>query len=171
MIEFLVALILSLPVPLRGIPDMVGLATHYGPPAFCRGDTMANGEPLDLWGRTVAVDDSMKHLLNSEVYMLTECGQIYEVRVTDTGYLDEHCLLYRWGTKRVADWKVARYWCTQLPQTEGTPVLGFPILEEETEWEGEEYPLILDLPIGFRESIPCQKGETMKVAVWLKEER
>jgi hypothetical protein len=132
---------------------------------------MANGEPLDLWGRTAAVDDSMKHLLGQDVYMLTECGQIYKVRVTDTGHLDEGCLLYRWGVQRAADWNVARYWCTKLPKTEGIPVLGSPILEEEMEWEGDEYPLILDLPAHFRESIPCQEGETMKVAVWLKEER
>lgn len=168
MISFLVSLLLALEVPLRGMPDMVGLATHYGPPAFCQGDTMANGEPLDLDAHTAAVDDSMKHLLNSEILMLTECGQIYKVRITDTGYLDEHCLLWRWGAKRVGNWDVARYWCTKLPKTEGSPVLVSSILEERVEWEGDEYPLILDLPIHFRKSIPCQKGETMKVAVWIK---
>lgn len=131
---------------------------------------MANGEDLDLWGRTVAVNIEMRHLLNQDIFMLTECGQIYKVRVTDTGDLDKYCLLYRWGMRRVGDWKVARYWCTKLPEV-GKPVLASPILEEETEWEGGEYPMILDLPVHFRESIPCQQDETMKVAVWLKEER
>ena len=129
---------------------------------------MTNEEPLDLWGQTAAVDDSMRHLLNSEVVVLTECGQVYEVTVTDLGRLDEHCSLFRWGTKRVGDWDVSRYWCTKFPKTEGTPVLASPVLEEETEWEGKEYPLILDFPVHFRESIPCRKGETMKVAVWIK---
>ena len=39
-------------------PDLHGLATYYGPPAFCEGDGMRNGEPLRLNAATVAVDAS-----------------------------------------------------------------------------------------------------------------
>lgn len=43
---------------LAGPSDLRGLATYYGPPAFCEGDGMRNGEPLRLDGPTVAVDTS-----------------------------------------------------------------------------------------------------------------
>jgi len=39
-------------------PDLHGLSTYYGPPAFCEGDGMRNGQPLRLDGPTVAVDAS-----------------------------------------------------------------------------------------------------------------
>lgn len=39
-------------------PDLHGLATYYGPPAFYENKGMRNGEPLRLSGATVAVDAS-----------------------------------------------------------------------------------------------------------------
>ena len=45
-------------LPLAAPPDLYGLATYYGPPAFREGDGMRNGEPLRLDGPTVAVDAS-----------------------------------------------------------------------------------------------------------------
>ena len=76
--------------------DLMGLATYYGPPAFCQGDEMANGEPLDLDGATVAVDESLRHLLNRKAVVVTECGQAHVVRVTDLGWL-RRAGWFRWG--------------------------------------------------------------------------
>jgi len=141
------------------MPDMVGLATHYGPPTNCQGDTTSSGRPLNLWGQTAAVDVSLRDtLLNEEIYVLTECGQIYKVLVTDTGRL------YKAGWWRLGvRGSVRRYW--HVDEDWGEPVL--PYTPIPTKWlEDKSYQMVLDFPIYFRKSIPCKPGKTMKVAVW-----
>jgi len=59
MLETLIAAFLAWLQITSPLP-VIGLATHYGPPAFMPGDGMRNGEPLDLSAPTVAVNDCRK---------------------------------------------------------------------------------------------------------------
>ena len=70
-----------------GPPDMVGLATHYGPPAFPDGALMRNGEPLASDGMTCAVDASEWERLAGKVIIVGVEGRYVRLRVADTGRL------------------------------------------------------------------------------------
>lgn len=153
-------------------PDLHGLSTWYGPPAFCQGDTMANGEPLDLDAPTVAVDKSHKNWLGTEALVLTECGGLYRVRVTDTGRLYK---VGGWLRLGVCQGQL-RYW----PVLEGIsvqgaePVLLSPVAERGIEWRGDRaYRVVADFPRDFYARVAaCRvdhwgKGDTQRVMVWV----
>jgi len=155
-------------------PDLHGLSTCYGPPGFRQGDTMANGEPLDLDAPTVAVDDSLKHLLSRRVLVLTECGTVHKVTVADTGYFDEKCRLFRKGQRRVGGWLQRRYWCVRWAKLDGTPVITDSVTADNTEWlEDESWPVVADFPMWYYARVAaCRvdawgRGDTQKVMLWV----
>ena len=162
---------------LFSLAPLQGLATYYGPPAFCQGDIMANGQGLDLWAPTVAVDDSLKHLLNKQVLVVTECGTIHVITVTDTGYFDEWCRLFRKGRKRVGNWVQERYWCILEVESQGVPVISDALIKDEIEWiEDGSWPVVADFPQWYFAHIACKvdaygHGDTMRVGIWLLEEK
>lgn len=152
--------------------DLHGLSTHYGPPAFLDGDTMANGQPLDLDAATVAVDVSLRgKWLGREAIALTECGTLHRVDVTDTGRLYEVGGWLRLGVRMGQ----LRYW----PVLEGLavagsePVLLTPVVGRGIEWrEARAYRVVADFPAKFYEgAVACRSdgngGDTQKVWVWL----
>lgn len=154
----LIALILHLglgPVLSRP-PDLTGLATWYGPPGCAQGDTMANGESLDLDGPTVALDRSRRDLLGRRAVVLADCGKVAVVRVTDTGMLDAAGKV-RFG---VGPLDQARYW---------------PAHRTDVRWSdgAVEMPFVADFPQGFfRHRVACStdgrgRGETTVVRVWI----
>ena len=168
----LLALIASLGLPPRP-PDLYGLATWYGPPAFVRGDLMRDGEPLDLAAPTVAVDDSHWPLwAGARALVLTECGGLHRVRITDTGHL------YRAGRARLGvRGGVLRYWFVDGAGPVSGPVLASPVLEQATEWlEEGAHRFVADFPRDFfARAIACEvdaygRGETTKVWVWIDAE-
>ena len=153
-------------------PDLVGLSTWYGPPAFMDGDVMANGEPLRLNGATVAVDASRKAWLGRDALVLTECGGLYRVRVTDTGELYEVGGWLRLGVRQGQ----LRYW----PVLEGVsiqgsePVLLSPVADRGIEWRnGKAYRVVADFPMKFyADNVACRvdayrRGDTQKVMMWV----
>ena len=158
-------------------PDLVGLATWYGPPGFVEGQTMANGEPLRLHAPTVAVDVSHRDgWLNRTALVLTECGGLHKVRVTDTGYL-YRAGLFRLGVRS----DCRRYWWVGEPPEEdwelAERVLDRAVLEPETEWlEGEVYSVVADFPMKyFARVVACKvdgwgKGDTTRVWVWVSDD-
>jgi hypothetical protein len=155
-------------------PDLVGLSTWYGPPAFLDGDTMANGKPLRLGGATLAVDVSRRAWLDREALVLTECGGLHRARVTDTGYL-RGAGLFRLGVRG----GVLRYWPVSFPQEElelAERVLERPVIEEPTHWlDGDELPVVADFPMRFYvDEVACRvdawgRGDTQKIWLWLLE--
>jgi hypothetical protein len=154
-------------------PDLAGLSTWYGPPAFLDGDEMANGEPLRLGGATLAVDVSRKAWLGREALVLTECGEIYRVRVTDTGRLANAGLL-RLGVRgdRLRYWPVGGQPERELELAER--VLERPVAVEETHWlDGDELPVVADFPMRFyADEVACRvdawgKGDTQRVWIWV----
>jgi len=153
-------------------PDLVGLSTWYGPPAFLDGDTMANGQPLRLDAPTVAVDASRKAWLNREALILTECGGLHRVKIADTGRLYEVGGWLREGVRQGQ----LRYW----PVLEGVsvqgsePVLLSPVADRGIEWRGgKAYRVVADFPMEFYAGeVACRvdawgKGDTQKVMVWV----
>jgi hypothetical protein len=156
-------------------PDLVGLSTYYGPPAFLDGDAMANGQPLRLDAATVAVDASRKAWLNRDALVLTECGEIHRVRITDTGYL-ARAGLFRLGVRN----GLLRYWPVgEQPEPEpelAEQVLEKPVIEEKTHWlDGDELPVVADFPADFyADEVACRvdawgRGDTQKIWLWLLE--
>jgi hypothetical protein len=156
-------------------PDLVGLSTWYGPPAFCDGDAMANGEPLRLDGATVAVDASRKAWLGRDAVVLTECGEIHRVRITDTGYL-ANAGLFRLGVRGGQ----LRYWPVggqpELKLELAERVLKTSVVQEEIHWlDGNELPVVADFPMRFyADEVACRvdawgKGDTQKVMMWILE--
>jgi len=155
-------------------PDLHGLSTCYGPPAFSDGDVMANGEPLYLDAPTVAVDDSLRYLLGRDALVLTECGGLHKVRIADTGYFDEKCRLFRKGQRRVGDWLQRRYWCVQWAKPVRMPVVTDAIMADNTEWlEDKAYPVVADFPMWYyARVVACRvdawgRGDTQKVMLWV----
>ncbi len=154
-------------------PDLVGLSTWYGPPAFRDGDTMANNQPLHLDGATLAVDASRQAWLNRDALVLTECGEIHRARITDTGYL-HGAGLFRLGVRG----GVLRYWPVggfPEPKLElAERVLENPVMVDETHWlNGDELPVVADFPMEFyAKVVACRvdawgKGDTQKIMVWV----
>ena len=153
-------------------PDLVGLSTWYGPPAFVNDDTMANGQPLRLDGATVAVDASRKAWLGRDALVLTECGGLHRAHITDTGRLYEVGGWLRLGVRQGQ----LRYW----PVLEGLsvqgaePVLLSPVADRGIEWRGgKAYRVVADFPMEFyAREVACRvdawgKGDTQKVMVWV----
>lgn len=153
-------------------PDLVGLSTWYGPPAFLDGDAMANGEPLRLDAPTVAVDASREAWLNLDALILTECGGLHRVRITDTGRLYEVGGWLRLGVRLGQ----LRYW----PVLEGVSVLGAepvllsPVMDRGIKWRGDRaYRVVADFPMQFYVGqVACRvdhwgKGDTQKIMVWV----
>lgn len=151
-------------------PDLHGMATYYGPPAFRQGDTMANGGRLDLNAPTVAVDVSHRdEWLDRSAVILTECGGLHRVRVTDTGRLYQVGGWFRYGIRG----DQLRYWPVEV-ESEAPPVLAAPVLEEPTTWL-DDYPVrvVADFPQRYFAAIACKvdtkgNGDTMKVWVWVR---
>lgn len=151
-------------------PDLHGLATYYGPPAFCQGDTMANGEPLDLDAPTVAVDVSHRDdWLGLDALVLTECGGLHRVRVTDTGRLYEVGGWLRLGVRG----DQLRYWPVGV-ETEAEPVLLSPVLKARIEWmEAGAFQVVADFPQKWYTRVAaCQTdayghGDTQQVSLWI----
>lgn len=184
MIEILVALILYTSIPLR-MPDMVGLATPYGPPAFCQGDRMRSGQELDLAAPTMAVNDCRKNSTGQCVYdwdisywpqwankraivFIPECEKLLIVDIKDTGRLrsaGQRRLGIRDGVKH--------YWGLPLPEEEyelATRVLDEPVLEPNTTWlEDEVYWVVADFPVEFYEREVLCGLLWPKVAIWVEE--
>jgi hypothetical protein len=176
MIETLIALTLALRAQFGPIlerpPDLVGLSTWYGPPAFCQGDTMADGMPLDLDAPTVAVDVSRRAWLGREALVLTECGGLHRVRVADTGRLYKVGGWLRLGVRQGQ----LRYW----PVLEGVavqgsePVLLSPVAGRGIAWrEDRAYRVVADFPMKYYSGqVACRvdawgKGDTQRVMVWV----
>lgn len=144
---------------LWNLAPLRGLATWYGPPLFNDGDIMRNGEALSLSAHTVAVDASHLDWLNMNAIVLTECGGVHFVHVTDTGLLYE-AGYFRLGISRFT--KQLRYW----PVIEGTPVL-----TDTIEWqEDATYKVVADFPQQFfLDEIACDGDETLKVRMYIYE--
>lgn len=131
-----------------------GLATWYGPPANLGGDTMANGGPLRLAAPTVAVDVSRRDLLGRRAVVLTGCGRLRFVEVTDTGRLAAAGPA-RFGVGPLGS---AHYW---------------PADKAGVRWaDGPELWFVADFPRDyFAGRVACGvdawgRGETTEVWVW-----
>lgn len=153
-------------------PDLVGLSTWYGPPAFCQGDHMANGEPLDLDAPTVAVDLSHRNWLGRDAFVLTECGGLHRVRVADTGRLYEVGGWLRLGVRQGQ----LRYWpVLGGVEAEGAePVLLTSVTDRGIEWrDGDAYRVVADFPRDFYARVAaCRvdahgRGDTQRVWLWI----
>jgi len=182
------ALFLSLGVafPVRP-PDLIGLATSYGPPAFQNGDVMRNGERLDLAAPTVAVNDCRKDRNGECLYewdvpywpqwagktllvFVPDCGRFWEVRVTDTGYLTSA----GWFRLGIRD-GIQHYWALESEPEAlelAVRVLEEPVVEADTIWlEEARYRVVVDFPEEFfRQHVSCgvmYPGPV--VAVWVLE--
>ena len=155
-------------------PDLHGLSTWYGPPGFGDGDIMADGTPLALDGPTVAVDVSHKAWLGRDALVLTECGGVHRVRITDTGHL------YRAGLFRLGIRDgILCYWPASKPEeqtlTLAEQVLKIPVYEPHTEWlQDEAYLVVADFPMKyFARVVACKtdgwgKGDTTRiVGMWV----
>lgn len=153
-------------------PNLAGLSTWYGPPAFLDGDVTASGEPLRLDGATLAVDVSRRPWLGRDALVLTECGGLHRVRITDTGRLYEVGGWLRLGVRQ----RQLRYW----PVLEGVsiqgaePVLLSPIADRGIEWRSAKaYRVVADFPMEFyADEVACRvdawgKGDTQKVWIWV----
>lgn len=168
--SFIAALCL-LAWPLCQSPDLHGLATHYGPPAFLDGDVMRNGEPLDLSAPMMAVDDShWPEWKDAAAWVLTECGTVYRVRVTDTGRLYQIGGWLRLGIRQ----EQLRYWPVQV-KTDTEPVLLESVVETKTEWlDDKPLRVVADFPERFyAKQVACKagargQGDTMKVWLWVR---
>ena len=155
-------------------PDLAGLGTWYGPPGFVEGQTMANGEPLRLHAPTVAVDVSHRdEWLNKSALVLTGCGGVHKVRITDTGYL------YRAGYFRLGVRAgCLRYWSVSEPPEEdwelAERVLNRAVVQDKTHWlDGDELPVVADFPQWyFAREVACKvdgwgKGDTTRIWLWV----
>jgi hypothetical protein len=120
-----------------------GLATYYGP----TGELMRNGERLDLSAPTMAVDKSWSHLLGREVVILTSCGGVRLVTVTDTGMLFDA----GWMRLGIGPLDTLRYW---------------PAHRTDVKWtEDREYRFIADFPQEyFDRKLSCNDTTTK---VWI----
>jgi len=133
-----------------------GLATYYGPPAFQDGDLMRNGQPLDLSAPTMAVDKSLAHLVGRRAIVLTECGDLAEATITDTGMLAAADKV-RFG---VGPLDCARYW---------------PVDRTDVRWAdgAVTMPFVADFVENFfNDEIACSldaygRGETVVVWIWI----
>lgn len=160
--------------PLAERPNLVGLATWYDPCSFyinrgdkeaCEAEThrMANGEKFQADASTVAVDKSERERwLNHDAILLTECGKLVRVKITDTG------LLYAAGEFRHGIKKI----CSP---TECTGVLRFwPTTTTDVLWSSElSYRVVTDFPRDtFKRRVTCEPDapgelETTIIAVWV----
>lgn len=119
---------------------------------------MRNGQGLQLAAPIVAVDVSRRDWLDKTAVVLTECGGIYFVRVTDTGYLEStkggEPLRFRLGISRLT--KQLRYW--PVGDVE-------PVLADAIEWrEDRAYKVVADFPRDFfLDKIVCGGNKTLKV--------
>lgn len=141
-------------VLLWSFAPLSGLATWYQ-----GGDIMRNGEPLDLAAPTVSVDASHIDWLGKTAVVLTECGGVHFVTVTDTGYL------YKTGRYRLGISKFTqqlRYWPVMDEAT--------PVLTDTIEWQEEEtYKVVADFPRQFfSDEIACNGNETLKVRIFIR---
>jgi hypothetical protein len=167
-------------------PDLVGLASYYGPPGFCQGDVMRNGEPLDLNAPTMAVNDCRRDESGACLYdwdvsywprwankeaiiYVPDCNRWLFVRVKDTGHLYSaglHRLGIRGGIKH--------YWSLPPEPQEldlAVRVLEKPVIEEETVWlEEETYRYVADFPVQyFRQAVSCGPAYPGPVVwIWIK---
>lgn len=123
---------------------------------------MRNGQGLQLAAPTVSVDASHTDWLDETVVVLTECGGIHLVRVTDTGYLEKtkngQPLRFRLGISSVT--RQLRYW----------PVWDVePVLTDAVEWrEDKTYKVVADFPRDFfLNEVTCNDDETLKVKLLL----
>ena len=158
---------------LKRPPDLYGLATWYGPPAFRDGDIMRNGEPLDLAGATVAVDTShWPRWADRSAIVLTECGTLHRVKITDTGRLYEVGGWLRLGVRQGR----LRYWpvLENAGPGDAEPVLLTPITERDIEWrEDAAYRVVADFPMKWYARVAaCRvdhwgEGDTQKVMIWV----
>jgi len=143
-------------VPLVGPPGFVGLATWYGPPGARPGAPMADGQPFDLSGATVALDRGHRDLLGRRALVLSDCGKLALVRVADLGMLDAAGRM-RFG---VGPLDQARWW---------------PAHRTDVRWAdgAVEMPFVADFPRDFFERrVACStdgwgRGETTVVRVWV----
>ncbi len=135
---------------------------------------MANGQALHLKAHTVAVDVSHKHWLDRWAWVLTECGTVHRVLITDTGYLYERGGWLRLGIQQGRK----QYWpVLEDAGIEGAePVLMKPVADRGIDWlEDRAYRVVADFPSQvFADEIACKvdywgKGDTMKVWVWIGE--
>jgi len=166
---FLALMTLNLNVLARS-PDLIGLATWYHPCSHlihsaervrCESQMhlMANGEKFDASALTMAVDRSRKDLLERQAIVLTECGRLLRVRLTDTGLL-QAAGIFRKGLKRSCSEEdcieVLRYW---------------PEGRDDVLWLSElKYAIVADFPQEtFRSLVSCGAGEleTTVVAIWI----
>lgn len=139
-------------------PDLIGLGTYYGPPAFSDGALMRNGEALDLSEATMAVDDSHAEWMDHWAIVLTECSGLHRVKITDTGLLKAVGKV-RYG---VGPLNQARYWSedrTDVEWADGTV----------------EMPFVADFPVTFfHDEVVCtwdayDRGGTVMLVVWVLE--
>lgn len=146
---------LAMSFPLRQ-PDLIGLGTYYGPPAFRNGDVMRNGRALDLSAATMAVDTSYAEWMNREAIVLTECDGLHRVCITDTGLL-KAAEKVRFG---VGPLSCARYWHedrTDIKWADGAISL----------------PYVADFPVTFFQDEVAYmwdaygRGETVMLIVWV----
>lgn len=152
------AAMLVIPVSSLWPPDLIGLGTYYGPPAFSNGALMRNGEALDLSEATMAVDDSQVEWVDRWAVVLTECGELHRVRVTDTGMLEAAGKVC-YG---VGPLNQARYW---------------PEDRIDVKWAdgAVKLPFVADFPAAFfHDEIACVldaygQGGTVMLAVWVLE--
>lgn len=152
------AAMLMIPVSSLWPPDLIGLGTYYGPPAFSNGALMRNGGALDLSEATMAVDASRVGWIEHWAIILTECGEFHRVRITDTGML-EAAGKVRYGVGPLSQ---ARYWSED---------------RTDVKWAdgAVELPFVADFPAAFfRGEVACAwdaygHGETVALAVWILE--
>ena len=132
------------------LAPLVGLATWYD-----SGAIMRNGEPLDLSAPTVSVDASHVDWLGRTAIVLTECGGVHFVTMTDTGNLYK-AGRFRLGVSKFT--KQLRYW----PVLEATPVLTGTV-----EWKEDiTHKIVADFPRQFfLNRIACNGSETLKVRI------
>lgn len=142
---------------LWNLAPLQGIATWYGPPLFNDGDIMRNGGALSLSAHTVAVDASHLDWLNMDAVVLTKCGGVHIVRVTDTGPLYK-AGRFRLGISRFT--QQLRYW----PVVEGTPVL-----TDTIEWKQDAtHKVVADFPRQFfLDKIACDGNETLEVRMYI----
>jgi len=140
-----------------------GLATWYGPPLFNGGDIMRNGQVLDLSARTVAVDASYVDWLDRKAIVLTECGGVHIVTVTDTGQLYK-AGRFRLGISRFTN--QLRYWPV-VPNAANS----VPVLQDTIDWQGEgaiTHRIVADFPRDFfLDEISCDGNETLEVRIYV----
>lgn len=170
-VEALIRLLAALGLScLLRAPDLHGLAVYYDPclrhvssgdQALCREqpqDLMRNGEPFQLDAPTVSVDRShWPKWANAEAIVLTECGGLFKVHVTDTGML-KAAERYGYGVHEICAsecTRTLRYW---------------PVGTGGVKWEDDAtYPIVADFPMRFfAEHVTCEPDTlaTVIVRVW-----